>query len=399
MATGRMQTDPMETGDVRRPGSVPELAALIAEAARSGARLELRGGGSKAAFGAPVHGALRVDMGGFAGLIDYDPAELVLTAGAATPLHEIEALLAGERQMLAFEPFDCAPLLGAAAGRSTIGGVIASGLAGSRRLSRGSVRDHLLGFEAVSGRAEAFVAGGKVVKNVTGYDLPKLLCGSWGRLAALTRVTLKVVPAGRAQATQALHGLDPGQAMQAMALAMGSQAEVAAAAHCPPSPHGVRACTALRVEGFAPSVAARCAALQSALQAFGSVETLPEPEAGAFWSGLRTLAPLQDCAVLWRVNVPPSRGPAVIAALEPLGARWLFDWAGGLVWLGFDGDPPAVRAAAASAGGHAMLVRAPEALRARVPALHPLPAGVAALEERIRRAFDPQGVFETGRFG
>jgi glycolate oxidase FAD binding subunit len=381
----------MATAILPRPASVADLADAIADAARSGTRLAIRGGGSKDGIGAPVADVTLLEMSGFAGVVDYDPAELVLTVRAGTPLADVEALVRSEGQMLAFDPFDHGPILGRPAGAATIGGIVAAGVAGSRRIGKGGVRDHLLGFEAVSGRGEHFVAGGKVVKNVTGYDLPKLMCGSWGRLAALTEVTLKVLPAGRTSATIVMEGLSAREAQAAMARAMGSQAEVAAAAH-------VGRLTGLLIEGFGPSVAARSRMLEALLGGFGTVRTLGEEEADGFWSDLRTLAPLADGRTLWRVNVPPSAGPAVVEAVEPLGGRWLFDWAGGLVWLSFYGDPAIVRAAAEAGGGHAMLVRAPEEMRARVPALHPQAPGVAALEARIRRAFDPNGVFETGRF-
>jgi glycolate oxidase FAD binding subunit len=383
----------MATGAIIRPTTEDDLKDAIADAARAGARLEIRGSGSKAGIGAPREAAV-LDMTGFAGIIDYDPAELVLTVGAATPLAQVEALVAAEGQMLAFDPFDHGPIFGRPAGTATIGGIVAAGVSGSRRVSRGGARDHLLGFHGVSGRGEAFVGGAKVVKNVTGYDLPKVVAGSWGRLAALTEVTVKVLPAGREQLTLALEGLDAPQAQAAMARAMGSQADVAAAAHLP----GPSAVTALRLEGFGPSVAARRTILAAMLADVGALRALDEDEAQALWTSVRTLAPLGDEPPLWRINTPPSQGPRVVAALAPLGARWLFDWAGGLIWLAFDGDPAMVRAAAEAAGGHAALVRAPDAMRHAVPALHPQSPGVRALEARVRRAFDPLGVFETGRF-
>ena len=299
--------------------------------------------------------------------------------------------------MLAFEPFDHGPIFGRATGAATIGGVVAAGVAGSQRLTQGGARDHLLGFRAVSGRGEAFVGGAKVVKNVTGYDLPKLMAGSWGRLAALTELTLKVLPRPREAATRIVRGLGPERAVAAMAAAMGSQAEIAAAAHLPGLSGNSGAVTAFRIQGFGPSVAARCAMLGERLDPIGRVEPAGAGEADAIWSDLRTLAPLGADLPLWRINVPPSGACAVVAAIRPLGARWLLDWAGGLVWAGFDGDPQMIRDVAECAGGHATLVRAPESHR-HVPALHPLPPGVAALEARIRRAFDPQHVFETGRF-
>ena len=376
-----------------RPTTIDDLQDAVADAARTGAKLEIRGGGSKADIGAPREAAL-FHMTGFSGIIDYDPAELVLTVGAGTPLAQIEALVAGADQMLAFEPFDHGPLFGKPAGAATIGGVIAAGVSGSRRVARGAARDHLLGFQGVSGRGEAFVGGAKVVKNVTGYDLPKVMTGSWGRLAALTEVTLKVLPRGREQLTLVLDGLSPGKAQAAMARAMGSQADVSAAAHLPGPP----AVTALRLEGFGPSIAARRAMLDVMLAQEGGLRALAGDEAEALWDGLRTLAPLADGRPLWRINTAPSASSAVIAALEMLDARWLMDWAGGLVWLTLDGNAGAVRAAAEAGGGHAALVRAPEALRRTTPALHPQSSGVMALEARVRRAFDPLGVFETGRF-
>jgi glycolate oxidase FAD binding subunit len=243
------------------------------------------------------------------------------------------------------------------------------------------VRDHLLGFKAVSGRGEAFVGGAKVVKNVTGYDLPKLAAGSWGRLFALTEVTLKVLPRPPEQVTLAADGRGAADAVALMAKALGSQADVAAAG----SVDGV---TALRLEGFGPSVAAR----RALLEAMAPLRALSQSEAEAFWAALKN--PLPDAAVLWRLSLPSSRAAEVVG--KDLGP-WAMDWAGARVWLGSD-DTAAVRGAAEAAGGHAMLVRAPEALRRSVPALHPQPAPVMALEARVRRAFDPAGVFETGRF-
>lgn len=371
-----------------KPANVDQLIDLIATASAEGCKLELRGGGSKAAIGADREAEI-VDMRGFSGVIDYDPPELVLTVGAGTPLAEVEALVESKGQMLAFEPYGH--------GGATMGGVVAAGIAGSGRLTAGSARDHLLGFTAVSGRAERFVGGGKVVKNVTGYDLPKLVAASWGRLVAVTELTLKVLPRPRVTSTMAIEGLDHHQAQAAMAAAMGSAAEIGAAAHLPASVDGP-ALTLFRISGFAPSVAARLAALPGIVGDHGKALALPEDQAAEHWTAIRDAAPLADAATLWRVNLPPTGGPELIDRLAPQGARWLFDWAGGLVWLGFDGDSALVRRAAEAAGGHAMLVRAPDAIRDTVPFQHPRSPGVMALEARVRRAFDPAGVFETGRF-
>ena len=367
-----------------RPADIGELCAIVA----SGGPLRLRGGGSKDAIGAETDATV-VDMRGFAGVIDYDPPELVLTVGAGTPLAEVQALVAAQGQMLAFDPFDHAALLGGTPAQATIGGVIAAGVAGPARLSRGAARDHLLGFTAVSGRGERFVAGAKVVKNVTGYDLPKLVTGSWGRLAAIAELTLKVLPAPQIQQTLIARGLDPAAAVAAMARAMGSAAEVSAAAHLP-AWEG-RAVTALRLDGFPHSVEARTGTLRRL------IETLEILDDGAqLWDAIRHAAPLPADKPLWRIIISATRAPALVAALPD--PDWLLDWAGGLVWLASDADPQTLRTVTTAAGGHAMLVRADAAVREAVPALHPQPGPLAALEERVRRAFDPAGVFETGRF-
>lgn len=368
-----------------RPDSIDDLCALVAR----GGPIRLRGGGSKDAIGAPTPNAMVVDMRGFAGVIDYDPPELVLTAGAGTPLAEIEALVADQGQMLAFDPFDHAGILGGKNGQATIGGIIAAGVSGPSRLSRGAARDHLLGFTAVSGRGERFVAGAKVVKNVTGYDLSKLVTGSWGRLVALTEITLKVLPAPRETQTWVVHGLSATEAVSVMSRALGSAAEVSAAAHLPSWNGG--SITALRLDGFPHSIDARAKLLLGLIDGLANYG-----DGAALWDAVRFTSPLPAHAPLWRVIVSPGKAPAFVGALPD--AQWLFDWAGGLIWLASDTDPQAIRAAAIAAGGHAMLVRADATMLSAVPTLHPQFPQVAALEDRVRRAFDPAGVFETGRF-
>jgi len=372
--------------DVLAPGTVAALADVVRDARARHAKLEIRGGGSKAGTGAPRESTI-LDMRGFCGIVDYDPAELVLTVRAGTPLTQVQALLAANRQMLAFEPYDHGPIFGTAEGAATIGGVVAAGISGSRRLSAGAARDHLLGFTAVSGRGDIFVAGGKVVKNVTGFDLSKLMAGSWGRLAALTEISLKVLPAAPESATFLVRGLDATAAARVMARLLGSAVAPAALAYVP----GEDARVMIRLEGFGPSVAARRAALASIADA---VE-LSSPDV---WDSLRRLEPFAADAPLWRITLPARQLPLLAERLDRLAAPWLADWGGGLVWATCP-DAQALRAAAAEAGGHAILVRGPPALRRSVPAFHPLPPLNAMLEAQVVKAFDPDGVFETGRFG
>lgn len=381
------------------PKSNADLVELIHAAANDKRRLMLRGGGSKDGIGAPVDDADIVDMNGFAGVIDYDPAELVLTAGAGTRLSDIETLVSSEGQHLAFGPFNHGPVMGGSAGLATIGGVVAAGAAGSRRLTAGGLRDHLLGFAAVSGRGEAFVAGAKVVKNVTGYDLPKVIAGSWGRLVALTEVTFKVLPAPRETATQMVRGLNADDAYKVMAAVLGSQANVSAAAHIPAPLAGEKSVTAWTIEGFGPSIQARIALVERLFRGVHVVEMAEQAEAGDFWRRLMTLEPLAGHSALWRLSIPAGKCATVLDQLRPRDGQWMMDWGGGLIWLAHDGSPDDMRRVAAAVGGHAMLVRGDPELRRLTPAFHPLSPPVAMLEERVRRAFDPAGVFETGRFG
>ena len=380
-----------------RPTSVEELCAAVADA---GERLEIRGGGTKAPIGAP-RDARVLDMRGLAGVIDYDPAELVITLRAGTPLREVTDLLAAHGQHLPFEPWDHAPLFGEPASAATIGGVIAAGVAGPRRVTAGGARDHLLGLTVVTGRGEVVVAGARVVKNVTGYDLPKLFAGSWGRLGAMAELTLKVLPAPRETATLALTGLGPRAAQALMAAALGSPHGVCSAAHLPQTPDRQGPHTLLRIAGFAPSVGARCQALEAMLADHGEIQRLTPGRAHELWGEVTVPAPL-DGAVLWRLALPPSEAAALAERFEAAGARWFMDWGGGLLWLewrdetGF--DTAEVRAIAEAARGHAMLLRAPETLRRAVPAQHPRLPALMALEARVRAAFDPAGVFETGRW-
>src|SRR5271170_537914 len=234
------------------PATAPDVELIVAEAAADKRGLEVCGGGSKRPLRMPIASAAVLDMSALAGITDYDPDELVVTARAGTPLAEIETALAERQQMLAFEPFDHGPLLGAAPGRATLGGIVAANVSGPRRLSMGAARDHILGFTAVSGRGEALKGGGAVVKNVTGFDLPKLMAGSWGTLAVLTSLTMRVLPRPRTETTLLLRGLSDEAANGVMTKAMASRVAVSAAAHLPAGES-----TGLRIEGFGPSVDAR----------------------------------------------------------------------------------------------------------------------------------------------
>src|SRR5437588_7939667 len=287
--------------DILTPRDAKEVEAAVQWALGAERALEIVGHGSKRAIGRPAQTDLTLDLASLTGVTLYEPEELVLSARAATSLGEIEALVAANGQQLAFEPIDYAPLLGSTAGRGSIGGVLAANLAGPRRLKAGAARDHFLGFSAVSGRAETFKSGGRVVKNVTGYDLCKLMAGSWGTLAVLTEVTIKVLPKPEIEATVVLAGLDDARAVQAMAAALGLPCDVSGAAHLPAAvaariPLGEavaagRALTALRLEGVAPSVAHRKAMLQAAMRPFGEVGAIDDLVSRNLWRAVRDVTP------------------------------------------------------------------------------------------------------------
>src|SRR5579871_2692103 len=221
--------------DLLKPREASEVEAAVQWALAGGKTLEVAGRGTKRAIGRAAQWDATLDLSGLSGVTLYEPEELVLSAKAGTPLAEIESLVANSKQELAFEPMDYGPVLGATPGGGTIGGVIAANLSGPRRIKAGAARDHFLGFSAVSGRGETFKSGGRVVKNVTGYDLCKVLAGSFGTLAAMTDVTVKVLPKPETERTVLVVGLDQATAGKLMTAVMGSFADASAAAHVPPA--------------------------------------------------------------------------------------------------------------------------------------------------------------------
>ncbi|RWH74178.1 MAG: FAD-binding protein [Mesorhizobium sp.] len=394
------------------PATAAETLATVAWAAAEDSPLEIIGHGSKRGIGRPAQTEHTLDLSKISGVTLYEPAELVLSAKAGTPLAEIETLLAENGQQLAFEPLDYGPLLGGEKGKGTIGGVLAANLCGPRRLKAGSARDHILGIAAVSGRGEAFKSGGRVVKNVTGYDLSKLMANSWGTLAVLTDVTFKVLPAAETEVTLALRGLLDDHAAAAMALALGSSAEVSSAAHLPErvaarvasGSLGSTAATLLRVEGFGPSVAYRISALKDLLGNAGPLEEVSGEISRSVWRDIRDCAPFVDGLEkpVWRVSLAPAQGHLMVLALRMQAAVDAFyDWQGGLIWLRMEhGDPEAdlLRGLLRQyGGGHATLVRAAPSHRAAVPVFEPQAPQLAALSARLKAEFDPKNILNPGR--
>ncbi len=390
------------------PRDEADLVEIVRAARGARETLAIEGRGTRRALGRPVEADATLSLAGLSGITLYEPAELVMTALPGTPIAEIRATLAARGQELAFDPIDHATLFGHEAGTGSIGGAFAVNAGGPRRPKMGAARDHLLGFRAVNGLGEAFKSGGRVMKNVTGFDLSKVVCGSFGTLVAVSELTFKVMPRAETCETVAVLGLDDEAAGRLMREATGLPQEVDAAAHLPAGVDGPfhgTSVTLIRLDGPAVSVASREADLVARWRGLGETEILGEDESRALWASLREAAPIVGHAgAIWRLSLAPSDGPAVVAALRDAHVAcdaWFYDWAGGLVWLAVApwAGPEAerIRAVVDRHGGHATLVRASEADRAAVPVFHPQPAPLAALAARVKSAFDPEGLFSPGR--
>lgn len=357
-----------------RPGNEAELAEAVRGATGP---FVIRGGGTRG-IGAAAPGEV-LETSGLSGITLYEPGALTLVVAAGTPLAEVEQVLAAEGQRLPFEPPDMRALLGRA-GESTIGGVVAANASGPRRVQAGACRDSLIGVRFVDGTGTVIRNGGRVMKNVTGIDLVKLLAGSRGTLGVLTELAFKLLPAPETAATLCVAGLEDGQAVAAMAAALGSPYDVTGAAHWPGRG------TFLRLEGFETSIRYRSRELARVLSRFGAVDEV----AGDVWPLIRDAAPFHGQAGdLWRLSVTPSEAPGLVARAGAGAA--LYDWGGGLVWLlmpaGVD-----LRARLGTFAGHATRVRGEGPL----PVFHPEPAPIAALTAGLRAKFDPRGLFNPG---
>jgi glycolate oxidase FAD binding subunit len=380
--------------------------------------LEIIGHGSKRLIGQPMATNALLDLSALNAVTSYEPNELIITVQAGAPLADVLSLIDSKNQQFAFEPIDTAPLLGTPK-LGTIGGMIGAGLAGPRRIKAGGARDHLLGAHAVSGFGDSFKAGGRVVKNVTGYDLCKLLAGSWGTLAVMTEVTLKVMPRPESECTLVLRGLDDVSANRAMTSALGSPFDVSGAAHVPNS--ALRAggsgfsdlgslpgaVTLLRLEGITASAAHRAAALARLMAPFGAAEILQDAVSAALWISVRDVVPFAASGALgawpvWRIVCPPaSGGPLGEQLARDTGGEVIYDWGGGLIWAALPPRPDAqaalVRRRASAVAGYATLIRASDDVRRNVDVFHPQPAGLAGLSERVRQSFDPKNILNRGR--
>lgn len=384
------------------PRDEGEAAEIVGAAAGRSERLRLVGGDTMAGIGRPPQDEATLSARALSGVTLYEPAEMVIAARAGTPLSEVQALLAARGQMLPFEPTDLRALMGST-GEPSFGAVAAANNSGPRRINAGAARDSLIGVRFVNGRGQPIKSGGRVMKNVTGLDLVKLMAGSWGTLGLLTEVTFKVLPVQERVTTLVFSGLDDTRAIAALSAALGSPFELTGAAHLPNGIDGEVARTLMRLEGFSESLDYRIGELRTLLKRFGSAEIVDGEPCAALWATIRDASPFAGSVeAVWRLSTAPTRGPALAAAIaRAMPARWFYDWGGGLIWLAVspegDAGAAAIRSALGEQGGHATLIRAPDAVRAAVPVFQPLSDPLMRVTLGIKAAHDPAGVFNPGR--
>jgi glycolate oxidase FAD binding subunit len=395
------------------PDTVEELAYLVAEAADTRTPLEVMGRGTKREVGRPVQYGAVLSTENLTGIPLYEPSELVLVAQAGTSIAQIEQALAEHEQEMPFEPIDLGPVLGFGRGQGTIGGLVATNFSGSRRILSGSVRDHVLGVQAVNGSGETIRAGGRVMKNVTGYDLSRALAGSWGTLAVMTEIAIKVLPAQREVRTVLCFGLADPNGIEALCLAMGTPFEVSGTVHMHAElaerlsdqeiANAGASVTAIRVENFPASARYRSSRLKQMLQAYAPALELDTLRSRAFWDEIRTLKMFQQAdRPLWRISTVPTAAAKLVHNLaRKIDVRVLYDWSGGLIWLETppisDAGAVEIRRNLAEIGGHATLIRAEAPARAAIDVFQPLHKPVMALTAALKRAFDPVGILNPGR--
>ena len=346
------------------PDFISDLAERVRQSAAGKTRLRIRGGGTKDFYGGALQGEV-LDVSGYAGIVAYEPRELVLTVRAGTRLTEIEAALGAERQMLAFEP----PHFGEGA---TIGGTVAAGFSGPRRPFAGAARDFVLGARIVNGKGEDLSFGGRVIKNVAGYDVSRLMTGALGTLGVITELSFKVLPRPAMETTLAF-ALDEAKAIEQANRWAGQPLPLSAAAWH----EGV---LRIRLSGAESAVKAASARLGG--------ETVADGE--AFWRDLREhrLAFFRAGEPLWRLSVPQTAAP--IATPHPQ----LIDWGGGQRWVSGALDALSLRATVAKAGGHATLFRGGDKSQG---VFHPLAPAIAKIHKRLKDAFDPAGILNANR--
>jgi glycolate oxidase FAD binding subunit len=390
--------------------SEAEIADAVLAALDDKSPFEIVSGGGKRSYGRPVSAGRIVDVGALSGIIKYEPEELVFSAHAATPLKEIEAALSEKKQMLGFEPADWTALFGGDPGRATLAGTITTNACGARRVKAGAVRDHVIGCRFVNGSGEAVKAGGSVIKNVTGFDISRLMCGAFGTLGVLTELTLRVVPLPPRTASFALSMSSAEEGLRALRQAAVLPVDPTGLAYLPEpvlkasvaaragSFGGAAGIAVIRLEGAPSALTEKLAILRQTFGGFDAV-TFTDGVTGSLFREIGNGGVFINRATdIWRLCVPSS---AAHEAVERSGAQfWYADWAGGLLWLGLNGDEQTatrLRGLTARLGGHATLMRASTAARDSLQVFEPEAPARAGLTQTVKAAFDPHRLFNPGR--
>lgn len=375
-----------------KPTHEDEVAEAVASTSQP---LVITGGGTRP-IGNPVDGQ-PLEVSSLAGIRRYEPEALTLVVGAGTSLAEIERELAGHRQRLAFEPMDHRGLL-ETNGEPTIGGTVAANVSGPRRIQVGACRDHLLGVRFVDGLGNVIKNGGRVMKNVTGYDLVRLLAGSFGTLGILTEIGIKVLPETECKSCLLINGLEDKAAIRALSVALQSPFEVTGAAHAPSGVDG-HPVTMIRLEGFEEQVRYRSEQLKNLLLEFGEINVETDQEkVSAGWNWVRDVELFHGRAgEVWKLSVKPSDGPVMVAKIqEKIEADILYDWGGGLIWMLVKERSGDLRRLCDPVPGHMTLVRASDEMRVQIPVFHPQPRPLQQATDGLRRQFDPREILNPG---
>jgi glycolate oxidase FAD binding subunit len=400
--------------DVYMPRDETEMANFVQDAHKNKYPLEICGFRSKREAGRPLNPSAVISAAKLSGITLYQPAELVISAKAGTPLHEVEAALSRHNQELAFEPADYGRIFGHEALAASMGGIAAMNISGPRRILRGAARDHLLGIRAVNGEGTVIKSGGRVMKNVTGVDLVRGLSGSWGTLSVFTELTFKVLPKAEENRSILFLGLADEAATGVMSAALGTPYEVSGTIHlCTAMANRLTlgniapadtAVTVLRIEGTPQSLTHRSEKLRRELSPFGAAYELDWERSGQFWAEVRSLAFLSADYdhPLWRITAPPSKSALIVRALSAFfEVNAAYEWSGGLLWLevpaSSDASVTEVRRVLAEFEADSMLMRAPRAVRSEIEVFHPLPFAKMKIVQALKNAFDPAAVLNPGR--
>ena len=397
------------------PESEQQAQELVQWALAEGNTLSVQGKNTKHGFGLPVAADCVASMERLAGILEYHPEELVMTALPGTPLAEIRQALAAHNQHLAFEP-PALNRLYQVDEEGSIAGLFMGNLAGPRRFKSGSARDHILGVRAVNGRGEVWKSGGKVIKNVSGYDMSKLLTGSWGTLSLVTELTFKVLPAPPFSRSLAVHGLSARLALALMAQIISTPCEPSGLAYLPApmlphneqddAPVSANSLTLIRLEGTALSVNERMQSVRQWLPEPCDYSILDQAESSAAWSWVSDVTPLHDkkhTPAVLKISLPPASAWDLVRFIDELrGCLWCLDAAGGWIWVGIcqaagTDKLQAIRREANALGGAATLYRAPPEIKMNAGIFSFPDEAVKRLNEKIKNSFDPSNIFNPGR--